>query len=258
MRKVVLHDKSDFESMRKAGNLAKRTLCHAINSVKCGITTNEINRIVHDFILSHGGIPAPLNYRGFPKSVCTSINHVVCHGIPDETILKDGDIINVDVTVILDGWHGDTSITVLVKDELSDENAQKYEKQNRIMDITKRALEIGIDAVKPGCTTGDLGYAIQSFVESNGYSVVRDFCGHGIGRKFHDFPEIRHFGTPKTGVQILPGMFFTIEPMVNESSCEVKILQDGWTVVTRDGMLSAQYEHTIGVNFDGSVVIFTE
>ena len=239
---------TSFEGMRRAGNLAARTLDFITPHVKIGITTNELNQLCHDFITAHGAIPAPLNYQGYPKSICTSVNHVVCHGIPNDTKLKNGDILNIDVTTIVDGWHGDTSrMFTLGKVSL---RAQK------LIDTTYESLMRAIEIVKPGVRLGDIGHTIQSFVEKKGFSVVRDFCGHGIGKVFHDAPTILHYGKPGTGEPLCEGMFFTIEPMINAGKYNVKVLDDGWTAVTCDRSLSAQFEHTLGVTKDG-VEIFT-
>lgn len=307
--------------MHETGQLAARTLKFISKYVKEGVTTNELNNLCHDFIMSHDAYPAPLNYKGFPKSVCTSVNEVVCHGIPGEQKLKDGDIINIDVTTVLNDWYGDTSNMFLVfnggsceastlsessvfgesgESSVSDESSEssdlsggtgkdgdacarnqgndassgpsnqesdalgvysnqelrkKYSRQIKLMEVTKKALEIGIETAVPGNTFGDLGYAIQEFVESNGYSVVKDFCGHGIGKVFHTEPQVLHYGERGEGGKILPGMFFTIEPMVNEGTDEVVVSEkDGWTAITADNMLSAQYEHTIGITENGNVV----
>ena len=240
---IKLHGPADFEGMRKAGRLAAETLDFIVPYVVPGVTTGELDQLCHDFIVEHGAIPAPLNYRGFPRSICTSVNHVVCHGIPGEKQLRGGDIVNIDVTVILDGWHGDTSRMFYVGDVPV--------KARRLVDITYEAMMRGIEVVRPGATTGDIGAAIQSFVEKNRCSVVRDFCGHGLGRVFHDVPNIVHFGRPGDGAELKPGMFFTIEPMVNLGTWQVKVLADGWTAVTKDRSLSAQFEHSIGVTEDG-------
>jgi methionyl aminopeptidase len=211
--------------------------------VKAGISTGELDQLCHDFIISNAAVPAPLGYRGFPKSICTSINHVVCHGIPGDKRLGDGDILNIDITVILDGWHGDTSRMFTIGDV--------GVKARKLIDVTYDAMMRGIAVVKPGATTGDIGHAIQSYVEPLRFSVVRDFCGHGIGRVFHDQPSILHFGEPGKGMELREGMFFTVEPMINTGRFEVKILSDGWTAVTKDRSLSAQFEHTVGVTADG-------
>ena len=238
-----------FKGMRKAGKLASKVLDYITNHVTCGTNTEHLNKLCHDFIVSHGAIPAPLNYKGFPKSICTSVNHVICHGIPSENkILKNGDIINIDVTVILDGWYGDTSrMFAIGKPNVLAQN---------LINVTYDCLMKSIDIIKPGITLGDIGYTIQSYAESKGFSVVRDFCGHGLGRVFHDAPEVVHYGSPNTGVVLEEGMFFTVEPMINTGKKEAKILSDGWTAVTRDKSLSAQFEHSIGVTATG-VEIFT-
>lgn len=230
--------------MRKAGRLAAEVLDMMAEQVRPGVTTNRLNDLAHQMIVDNGAIPAPLNYKGFPKSICTSINHVVCHGIPDDKVLKDGDIVNVDVTVIVDGWHGDTSRMYWA--------GEPPLKARRLTEITYEATMKGIEQVKPGATVGDIGHAIQQFVEANHYSVVRDYCGHGIGRVFHDAPNILHYGSPGEGVTLKEGMFFTVEPMVNAGKAGTRLnTNDGWTVTTRDRSLSAQFEHTIGVTADG-------
>jgi methionyl aminopeptidase len=242
-RRFKLHGPEAFEAMRKAGRLAAETLDFITPSITPGTTTETLDRLCHDFIVERGAIPAPLNYRGFPKSICTSINHVVCHGIPSERKLAEGDIINVDVTVILDGWHGDTSRMFYV--------GKPSVKAQRLVEATHRAMMAGIEVVRPGARLGDIGHAIQAVAEAERFSVVRDFCGHGIGRIFHDAPSVLHFGRPETGPELHAGMFFTIEPMINAGRFEVKVLEDGWTAVTRDRSLSAQFEHTIAVTEDG-------
>jgi len=242
-RSIKIHTAADFESMRKAGKLAAETLDMIADHVEPGVTTGELDRLCADFIADHGAVSAPLNYRGFPKSVCTSVNHVVCHGIPGDKVLVEGDIINIDVTPIVDGWYGDSS-RMFFAGEISI-------KAKRLVDVTYESLLKGIEVVKPGATVGDIGFAIQSFVQPQRYSIVRDFCGHGLGRVFHDAPNILHFGNPGEGAVLREGMFFTIEPMVNIGRPEVKILSDGWTAVTKDRSLSAQFEHTIGVTADG-------
>jgi len=245
-RRIVLHGPDDFEGMRRAGRLAAATLDMIIPHVRPGVTTGELDRLCHDFIVAHGAVPAPLGYRGFPKSICTSVNHVVCHGIPGNRALEDGDIVNIDVTVILDGWHGDTSRMFWAGDP---SRAAKL-----LTDVTFEAMWRGIRAIRPGATLGDVGFAIQSYVERQRFSVVRDFCGHGLGRSFHEAPNILHFGRPGEGITLREGMFFTVEPMVNAGRPEVKILDDGWTAVTRDRRLSAQFEHCIGVTATGCEV----
>lgn len=242
-RRIKIHDADEFAAMRRAGRLAAETLDMITPHVEPGVTTGELDRLCHDFIVAHGALPAPLNYRGFPKSICTSINHVVCHGIPGDKKLQTGDIVNIDVTVILDGWHGDTSRMYAV--------GKIGVKAKRLIDVTYEAMMRGIRLVKPGATLGDVGNAIQTYAESERFSVVRDFCGHGIGRVFHDAPSVLHYGRPGSGPRLRPGMFFTVEPMINAGRYEVKVLEDGWTAVTRDRSLSAQFEHTIGVTEDG-------
>ncbi len=247
-RDVEIHGPEAFAAMRKAGRLTAEMLDYITPFVKPGVTTGDIDRICHEFHERHNVIPGPLNYRGYPKSVCTSVNHVVCHGIPGDRLLKDGDIINIDVSPIVDGWFGDSSRMFLVGDVKI--------KARRLVEVTYEAMMRGIAAVKPGATLGDVGYAIQSFAEGQRFSVVRDFCGHGIGRIFHQAPNVMHFGEPGEGMVLEPGMIFTIEPMINAGRCETKILDDGWTAVTRDKSLSAQFEHTVGVTETG-VEIFT-
>ena len=230
---IKLHAKEDYEGMRKAGHLAAETLDYITPHVVPGVTTDELDRLCHDFIIDHGGIPAPLNYRGFPKSICTSINHVVCHGIPSPKKLANGDIINIDVTPIVDGWHGDTSRMFFV--------GKPTVKSKRLVEVTYECLMRGIDVVKPGATLGDIGHAIQTYAEEQRCSVVEVFCGHGLGRVFHDAPNVLHYGKPGSGAILQEGMFFTIEPMINLGKPDVKILPDGWTAVTRDKSLSAQF-----------------
>ena len=229
--------------MRRAGKLASQTLDFITPYVKAGVTTDELNTLCHNFIIEHKAIPAPLNYRGFPKSICTSINHVVCHGIPGDKKLITGDIINIDVTVIVDGWHGDTSRMFSI--------GKIGLRAEKLIEATYEGMMRGIDVVKPGATLGDIGHAIQSFVEKKGFSVVRDFCGHGVGKIFHSAPNVVHYGKPGEGIVLREGMFFTIEPMINAGKYQIKILEDGWTAVTRDRSLSAQYEHTLGVTATG-------
>jgi methionyl aminopeptidase len=247
-RRITIHTAEDFAGMRAAGRLAAEVLDMVTEHVQPGVSTEQLDRICHDFIIAHGAIPAPLNYRGYPKSLCTSINHVVCHGIPGERRLESGDIVNIDVTVILNGWHGDSSRMYCA--------GAPSTKARNLIDVTHDALMRGIAAVRPGGRLGDIGHAIQTYVEANRFSVVRDFCGHGIGRRFHEAPNVLHFGRPGEGPSIKPGMFFTIEPMVNVGRPEVKVLDDGWTAVTRDRSLSAQFEHMIGITENG-VEIFT-
>lgn len=232
--------------MRRAGQLAAACLDMIGPHVRPGVTTAALDKLCHDFMLDHGAIPATLGYRGYTKSSCTSINHVVCHGIPGERALIDGDIINIDVTVILAGWHGDTSRMYVA--------GSPSTKAKLLIDVTHEAMMRGIAAVKPGATLGDVGHAIQVYAERHRFSIVRDFCGHGIGRSFHAPPNVLHFGRPGEGAVLKPGMFFTIEPMVNAGRPEVKILDDGWTAVTRDRSLSAQFEHMVGVTETGCEV----
>ena len=247
-RRITIHKPEDFAGMRRAGKLAAETLDMITAHVRPGISTGEIDKLCHDYMVERGAIPATLGYRGYTKSSCTSVNHVVCHGIPGDRVLVDGDIINIDVTVILDGWHGDSS-RMYVAGEAST-------KAKLLMDVTYDAMMKGIAAIRPGATLGDIGHAIQVHVEKHRFSVVRDFCGHGIGRHFHEPPNILHFGRPGEGPKLKPGMFFTVEPMVNAGRPEVKILDDGWTAVTRDRSLSAQFEHMVAVT-DNGVEIFT-
>ena len=244
--KIKLHGAEAFKGMRKAGQLAAQALDMLVEHVQPGVTTEVLDELVLDFAIERGAIPAPLNYRGFPKAICTSVNHVVCHGIPNGKPLKDGDIVNIDVTLILDGWHGDTSRMYAV--------GSIARRAERLIEVTYDALMRGVAAVKPGHTTGHIGAAIQKFAEGERCSVVRDFCGHGLGRVFHDRPNILHYGEPGDGVVLEPGMLFTIEPMINLGKPHVKILADGWTAVTRDRELSAQFEHTVGVTDTGCEV----
>jgi methionyl aminopeptidase len=247
--KIPLHGEEAFAAMRKAGRLAAEALDMLVPVVQPGVTTKEIDDLVLAFALDHGALPATLNYRGYRYSTCTSINHVVCHGMPNDKPLRIGDIINIDVTLIVDGWHGDTSRMYPV--------GEVPRRAERLMEVTYESLMRGVAAVKPGNTTGDIGAAIQIFAEAERCSVVRDFCGHGLGRVFHDRPNILHYGDPGEGVILEPGMLFTIEPMINLGKPHVKILADGWTAVTRDRELSAQFEHTVGVTETGCE-IFTE
>jgi len=248
-RPIIIHPPHAYESMRKAGRLAAEVLDEMTHRVKPGVTTLELNDICHEMIVDAGAIPAPLDYRGFPKSICTSVNHVVCHGIPEDRALKESDIVNIDVTVIVDGWHGDTSRMYWA--------GEPNLKARRLTEVTYQAMMLGIEQVKPGATSGDIGHAIQQYVEGHGYSVVRDYCGHGIGQDFHTSPNIMHFGRPGEGTVLKEGMFFTVEPMVNIGKAATKLnSNDGWTVTTRDRSLSAQFEHTVAVTKDG-VEIFT-
>ncbi|MFZ5608032.1 MAG: type I methionyl aminopeptidase [Pseudomonadota bacterium] len=243
---VKLHGAADFAGMRRAGRLAAATLDFIAPHVAPGVTTEALDRLCHDFILDHGAVPAPLHYRGFPKSICTSVNHVVCHGIPGPKQLKEGDTLNIDVTVILEGWHGDTSRMFFV--------GKAPIRAQRLCEVTYEAMLRGIAAVRPGARLGDIGHAIQSYVEANRCSVVRDFCGHGLGRVFHDAPNVLHYGRPGTGLLLREGMFFTIEPMVNLGRPDTKMLDDGWTAVTRDRSLSMQFEHSLGVTAEGAEI----
>jgi methionyl aminopeptidase len=244
--KVKLHGADAFAGMAKAGRLVAEALDLLVDEVRPGVTTEELDRFVFEFAMNHGAVPAPLNYRGFPKSICTSLNHVVCHGIPGPRALRDGDILNIDITLIVEGWHGDSSRMYAV--------GKIPRAAERLLDVTYNALMRGVSAVRPGATTGDIGHAIQTYAESERCSVVRDFCGHGLGRVFHDRPNILHYGEPGEGLQLKPGMLFTIEPMINLGKPHVKILSDGWTAVTRDRSLSAQFEHTVGVTETGCEV----
>lgn len=242
-----IHTKNDFIKMREAGKLAAETLDYITEHVVPNVTTNHLNDLCHDFITKAGAIAAPLNYKGFPKSICTSINHVVCHGIPSDKKLKNGDIINIDVTVILDGWHGDTSRMFYV--------GGVGIKQKRLVQVTYDAMMLGIEKVKVGAKLGDIGHAIQTYAEKHNYSVVRDYTGHGIGRVFHDEPTVLHYGKAGTGLTLEEGMFFTIEPMINAGKYDTILSKfDHWTVTTRDKSLSAQFEHTIGVTKDGAEI----
>lgn len=242
-RSLKFHTSGDFEGMRRAGRLAAEVLDFITPHVVPGITTDAIDQLCYEFMTKNEAVPATLGYHGYTKSCCTSINHVVCHGIPGDKILQDGDIINIDVTPLLDGWHGDSSRMYLV--------GSVGVKAKKLVDVTYEAMMRGIGVVKPGATLGDVGHAIQSYAESHGFSVVRDFCGHGIGRIFHDEPEVVHYGKPGYGMVLKEGMFFTVEPMINAGKYAVKVLSDGWTAVTRDKSLSAQFEHTIAVTSTG-------
>ncbi len=245
---VTIKNPDEIEKMRVAGKLASEVLEMIEPHVKPGVSTQELDRICHDFIVNElQAIPAPLNYRGFPKSICTSVNHQVCHGIPGDRTLKNGDILNVDITIIKDGFHGDTSKMFLL--------GKPTVLAQRLVDLTYEALKIGIQSVKPGATLGDIGHQIQSFVEKNRCSVVREYCGHGIGRMFHEDPQVLHYGKPNSGIELQAGMTFTIEPMVNAGKRNVRLLPDGWTVVTKDHSLSAQWEHTILVTDNGYEVL---
>ena len=243
---MIENYKEAFEKTRLAGTIASGALDEVAKIVKPGIKTDEIDKLCYEYINDHGAFSAPLFYRGFPKSCCTSSNHIVCHGIPSEKILKDGDIVNVDVTALKNGWHGDTSRTF--------EIGEVSIKAQKLVRTTYEAMMKSIKIIKEGIYLGDIGSVIQNHVEAEGFSVVRDFCGHGIGQKFHEKPNILHYGKPGTGEKIKSGMIFTIEPMINTGNFETKTLNDGWTAVTKDKSLSAQFEHTIGVTKDGCEV----
>ena len=247
-RQVSIKSAAEQEAMRTAGRLAADVLDMIGPRVAAGVTTAELDRICHEYIVGvQQAVPAPLNYKGFPKSICTSVNHVVCHGIPGDRVLKNGDIVNVDITVIKDGVHGDTSRMFLVGD--------CSVQARRLTGVAYDAMWRGIRTVAPGARLGDLGHTIQQFVESHGYSVVREYCGHGIGRVFHEDPQVLHYGEPATGLVLEAGMTFTVEPMVNAGRRHVKLLGDGWTVVTKDHSLSAQWEHTVLVTANGFEVL---
>ena len=241
--------KEKFEKMKIAGNLASRTLDMLTENIKEGISTDHIDKLGYEFIRDNGGYSAPLYYRGFTKSLCTSLNHVVCHGIPSDRVLKDGDAVNVDVTAIVNGHYGDTSRMFTI--------GKTSVKLNNLINATYDSMMSAIKILKPGVKLGDIGHIIQSFVEERGFSVVRDFCGHGVGTTFHEAPNILHYGNKNTGMELRPGMTFTIEPMINSGKYDVKILNDGWTAVTKDKSLSAQFEHTLGITENG-YEIFTE
>ncbi len=247
-RRITLHAPEDFAGMRRAGRLAAEALDMIGEHVRPGVTTGALDAILHEFIIAHGATPATLGYRGYAHSSCISVNHVVCHGIPGERVVAEGDILNIDVTPLLDGWHGDSSRMYVA--------GTPSTKARLLMDVTYEAMMRGIAAAKPGNTFGDIGHAIQSYAEKHRFSIVRDFCGHGIGRNFHEAPNVLHFGRPGEGPVLKPGMFFTIEPMVNAGRPEVKILDDGWTAVTRDRSLSAQFEHMVGIT-EAGCEIFT-
>ena len=246
---VSIKTPEEIEKMRVAGRLAAEVLEMIGDHVKPGVSTEELDRICHDYIVNEQKcIPAPLNYKGFPKSICTSVNHVICHGIPSEKkILKDGDILNIDVTVIKDGYHGDTSRMFMI--------GQPSVLAKRLVDVTWQCLWLGIEQVRPGARLGDIGHVIQTYAEKQGFSIVREFCGHGIGRNFHEDPQVLHYGRPGTGPKLEPGMIFTIEPMLNAGRREIRQLADGWTVVTKDHSLSAQWEHMLCVTPTGYEVL---
>jgi methionyl aminopeptidase len=250
---VIIKDQNEIAAMRVAGRLASEVLDFIAPHVRPGITTDELNTLCHDYMVNvQQTIPAPLNYapagyKPFPKSICTSVNHQVCHGIPGPKVLKQGDVVNLDITVIKDGFHGDTSRMFCV--------GEPSIAARRLCDVTYECMWLGINQVRPGATLGDIGHAIQRHAESKGFSIVREFCGHGIGRRFHEEPQVLHYGRPGTGMRLEPGMIFTIEPMVNAGRREVKELGDGWTIVTRDHSLSAQWEHTVLVTETGFEVL---
>jgi methionyl aminopeptidase len=245
---VTIKTQEEIEKMRVAGRLAAEVLDMITPHVKPGVTTDELNTLCHQFIVNdQNAIPAPLNYRGFPKSICTSVNNVICHGIPSEKKLKHGDIINIDITVIKDGYHGDTSRMFFV--------GEPSIRAKRLVEICNQCMQKGIDLVRPGIRLGDIGHAIQKHAESNGFSVVREYCGHGIGRVFHEEPQVLHYGSPDTGMTLETGMTFTIEPMLNAGKKETRLMPDQWTVVTRDRSLSAQWEHTVLVTEDGYEIL---
>jgi methionyl aminopeptidase len=243
---IKLYGADAFAGMHKAGRLAAECLDMLVEHVRDGVTTGELDDLARSFVLDHGGLPACLFYRGYRHTICTSINHVVCHGIPGPRVLRDGDMLNIDVTVIVDGWHGDTSRMYAV--------GPQKRKAMRLMDVTYEAMMRGITGVKAGMRLGDLGWLIQDHAHKNGFAVVRDFCGHGVGRVFHDTPNILHFGTRNEGIELRPGMIFTVEPMLNAGGVGVKILRDGWTAVTKDKTVSAQYEHSIGITENGAEI----
>ncbi len=238
-----------FAGMAKAGQVAAGCLDMLVAETREGVTTQRLDDLARQYVFDHGALPACVFYRGYRHTVCTSLNHVVCHGIPHDRALKDGDILNIDVTAIVDGWHGDTSRMYGI--------GNVARKAERLMDVTYEAMMRGVAAIKPGATLGDLGHAIQTYAEAERCAVVREFCGHGLGRVFHDAPNILHYGRPGQGEELRPGMMFTVEPMLNLGAPGVKILSDGWTAVTKDKSLSAQYEHSVGVTEDG-VQIFTK
>ncbi len=245
---VTIKTPEEIEKMRIAGRLAAEVLEMITPHVQAGITTSELDQICHDYIVNEQhAIPAPLNYHGFPKSICTSVNHVICHGIPNEKRLKNGDMVNIDITVIKDDYHGDTSKMFFV--------GEPSIKGQRLSRVAYECLRLGIDLVKPGARLGDIGHAIQQHAEANNYSVVREYCGHGIGKQFHEDPQVLHYGKQGTGLELEPGMTFTIEPMINAGKRQVKLMKDGWTVVTKDHSLSAQWEHTLLVTEDGHEIL---
>lgn len=247
----MIHIKTpdEIEKMRATCRLAAETLAMIGEKIEPGMTTNDLNAICHDYIIAHGATPSPLNYRGFPKSICTSVNHQICHGIPSDRVLRGGDIVNIDVTTYLNGFHGDTNRTYLVGGK------KPAPKVKKIMETARTCMDLGIDQVRPGGRLGDIGHAIEVYAKKNRCSVVREYCGHGIGRQFHEEPAILHYGKPNIGVKMKPGMIFTIEPMINLGKPDIKHMPDNWTVVTKDHSLSAQYEHTILVTQTGREVL---
>lgn len=245
---IIIKDDAAIAKMRIAGRLAAEVLEMIAPHIKAGISTDEIDQICHDYIVNHqDAIPAPLNYHGFPKSICTSVNHVVCHGIPGDKRLKKGDIVNIDITVIKDGYHGDTSMMLAI--------GEPSVKAKRLMEVARECLLKGLNMVKPGNRLGDIGHAIQTYAEKNRYAVVREYCGHGIGEAFHEEPQVLHYGKPGTGTELQQGMIFTIEPMINLGKAPIKVMSDEWTVITKDRSLSAQWEHTILVTEEGFEVL---
>ena len=244
---IIIKTEEQIEGIRQSSRLTCDILDMLKGRITAGITTDDINRWVHEYTLDHGAIPAPLNYKGFPKSVCTTLNDGICHGIPDGTVLREGDILNVDVTSILDGYYGDSSRMFLI--------GQVSDQARKLVEMARQCLDLGIEQVKPGCALGDIGHVIQQHAESHGYSVVRDYIGHGTGVHFHEPPQVRHFGQPGTGIRLSPNMTFTIEPMINVGRYQVRVLEDKWTVVTADASLSAQWEHTVLVTQNGVEIL---
>jgi methionyl aminopeptidase len=245
---VSLKTPDEIAKMRIAGRLAAEVLKMIAPHIRPGVSTGELDRLCHDYIVNvQQAVPAPLNYKGFPKSICTSVNHQVCHGIPGDKKLKKGDVVNVDITVIKDGWHGDTSKMFYI--------GEPSIQARRLVEVTHQCMLRGIAQVRPGARLGDIGHAIQSHAEAHGFSVVREYCGHGIGREFHEDPQVVHYGTPGTGLALEPGMTFTVEPMINAGKADIRLLPDNWTVVTRDHSLSAQWEHTVLVTDGGHEIL---
>ena len=242
--RIRLKDRDAVAGIARAGDLVVRTLDMVRDALRAGMTTEDVNTLVHEYTLEHGAVPAPLNYRGFPKSVCVSVNDEICHGIPGPRILADGDIVNVDVTSILGGWYADANRTFMI--------GEPSPEARRLVEVTTQCLARGIEAVRPGNTLGDVGFAIQSHAEAAGFSVVRELVGHGVGHAFHEQPQVNHTGRPGLGIVLVPGMVFTIEPMINHGGMAIRRLDDGWTVVTADGSLSAQFEQTVLVTETGA------